>query len=32
VVSSPIEGVVKSMHCKAGQPVSAGDILAVIQT
>ena len=32
VVSSPIGGVVKSIYCKAGQPVSAGDTLAVIQT
>ena len=31
VVSAPIAGVVKSTRCKAGQPVSAGDILAVIQ-
>jgi urea carboxylase len=32
VVMSPVGGVVKSMYCKAGQAVSAGDTLAVIQT
>ena len=31
VVLAPVAGVVKSTRCKAGQPVSAGDILAVIQ-
>jgi urea carboxylase len=31
VVSAPVAGVVKSARCKVGQPVSAGDILMVIQ-
>jgi len=31
VVEAPFAGVVKSTRCKAGQPVAAGDILAVIQ-
>jgi urea carboxylase len=31
VVLAPVAGVVKSTRCRAGQPVSAGDILAVIQ-
>ena len=30
-VLAPIAGVIKSTRCRAGQPVSAGDILAVIQ-
>ena len=30
-VFAPVAGVVKSTRCKAGQSVSAGDILAVIQ-
>lgn len=30
-VLAPVAGVVKSTRCKAGQTVSAGDILAVIQ-
>lgn len=30
-VLAPIAGVVQSTHCKAGQSVSAGDILVVIQ-
>jgi urea carboxylase len=30
-VLAPVAGVVRSTRCKAGQPVSAGDILAVIQ-
>jgi urea carboxylase len=31
VVLSPVAGVVTATRCKAGQPVLAGDILAVIQ-
>jgi len=31
VILSPVAGVVRTTRCKAGQPVSAGDILAVIQ-
>ena len=30
-VLAPVAGVIKSTRCKAGQTVSAGDILAVIQ-
>ena len=30
-VLAPVAGVIKSTHCKAGQAVSAGDILVVIQ-
>ncbi len=30
-VLAPVAGVVKSCACKAGQPVSAGEVLAVIQ-
>jgi urea carboxylase len=31
VVLAPVAGIVRSTPCRAGQPVSAGDILAVIQ-
>jgi len=31
MVLSPVAGVVTSIRCKVGQPVSAGDVLAVIQ-
>ena len=31
VVFAPVAGIVKSTRCKAGQPVSAGDVLVVIQ-
>jgi urea carboxylase len=31
LVLSPVAGVVRSTRCEVGQPVSAGDILAVIQ-
>jgi len=31
MVLSPVAGLVTSIRCKVGQPVSAGDVLAVIQ-
>jgi urea carboxylase len=30
-VLAPVGGIVQSVRCKVGQPVSAGDVLAVIQ-